>query len=325
MKQRKTEHYLIKRSVFLLSGLSMAAGVLLLGHSSLASWIEIDNGTKYELEGGNYATGFSEIDGKRYYFDKDGYLVKGKFYVEAEDAYYYADKKGVIQTGIIQTKKVFYIADETGKLQTGFMEYEGKRYYFGTDAKLVTGWFQSEGSWYYADDQGVVLTGFLTLDGYRYYLNEDGARVSDAVMEIDGVTYIFNSDGSVDENATALYPVYQYIFQTRKEKELSNILMNTKVQACAILRAADLVNGYVTDEGDAIERLLRNRGVKCSGGYEFSYGGVEGYDLERLCSDMQKDTNLAAVLSEADVTEVGLGVYQQDEICYYDIIFVSAK
>ena len=300
-------------------------GILLFKQQSLASWIQEENGTKYENEDGMYATGFVEIENERYYFDADGYLVTGKFYVEDEKAYYYANKKGEIQTGVIQTKKVFYIADENGKIQIGFVEYDGKRYYFNDKAEIVTGWFKVEDNWYYADDSGVIMTGFITLEGYRYYLNSDGTRVSDTTLEIDGITYIFNKDGSVDENATVMYPVYQYLAGKRAGDGNGNgIEMNAKVQACAILRASDLKNGYSEnqEETTSVEALLKNRGVKCSGGYEFSYGGIEGYGIEQLLADMEKDINLLNVLKETSVKEVGLGFYHENNIYYYDIIFI---
>lgn len=300
-------------------------GILLFKQQSFASWIQEENGRKYEKEDGNYATGFVEIENERYYFNENGYLVMGKFYVEDEKAYYYADKKGVIQTGVIKTKNGFYIADGNGRIQTGFVEYNNKRYYFNDKAEMVTGWFKAEDNWYYADDSGVIMTGFVTLDGYRYYLNSDGTRVSDTTMEIDGVTYIFNQDGSIDENATFMYPVYQYLSNKRVAAgEGNNIEMNAKVQACAILRASDLKNGYSEnqEENTSVETLLKNRGVKCSGGYEFSYGGIEGYGIEQLLADMEKDINLLNVLKETSVKEVGLGLYQENNIYYYDIIFI---
>lgn len=307
---------------------AVAGMVLFFKQQSLASWVEEENGKKYEKDDGRYAVGFSEIEENLYYFDEDGYLVKGKFYVEAEDAYYYADKNGVVQIGVIKTKKSFYLTDDTGKIQIGFAEYDNNRYYFNSKAELVTGWFKSDENWYYADDQGVIMTGFLTLDGYRYYLNPDGTRVSDTVLEIDGVTYIFNKDGSIDENATTLYPVYQYLNRIRTEAGQGAFTMNSKVQACAVLRAADLVNGYgqtESDTGTTLEALLRNRGVKCSGGYEFSYGGVTDYGIERLIADMEKDLNLMQVVKDGTVSETGLGIYEKDGIYYYDIIFIMAE
>lgn len=305
-------------SVFIVLGV-----VLLLKNVSQASWVEEEDGIKYRLENGQFAIGFLDVEESRYYFDADGHLIKGKFYVEEEDAYYYSNEEGVLQVGLISIEKTFYIADETGKLLKGFVEYDGQRYFFDENAELVTGWFKYEENWYYADGNGKLMTGFVTVDGYRYYLNEDGTRVSEAVLVLDGVTYIFNKDGSVDENATALYPVFTYVNQLRTEQGKSELILNTKLQACAILRAAELVNGFSNDVAEDIEGILNSRGVMCSGGYEFSYGGLEGYDINRLILDMKKDVNLMHVIQETNVSEVGMGVYVKDGLSYYDIIFIS--
>ena len=299
---------------------------LLIKQQSFASWKRDDGGVKYQNSDGEYETGFSTIKGKQYYFDTSGYRQTGKFYVESEAAYYYANNKGVIQTGLIQTEDTFYLTDSEGKIKTGFVENENNRYYFNQAADMVTGWFQDEKKWYYADETGIVKTGFITLEGYRYYLGEDGVRVSNTVMEIDGVTYVFNQDGSVDENATTMYPVYQYVEQLREQAQSgSTIKMNTKIQSCAIIRAAELEDGYTLKKKDnSLETLLKNRGIKCDGGYEFSYGGIKGYTIEQLLSDMSKDGKLLEVLSQESVTELGLGFYEKDDIYYYDLIFVQA-
>lgn len=316
-------------SVFILFSLGMIILLCLFitKQSTFAAWIEEEDGKKYEKEDGKAATGFLEIDEKRYYFDEEGYLQTGKFYVKEEEAYYYANKKGVIQTGIIDTKNGFYITDDAGRIQTGFVQYENRRYYFNSKAEMETGWIKADENWYYADDTGVVATGFISLDGYRYYLGEDGIRVSNTVMEIDGITYIFNQDGSVDENATTLYPIYQYFTQMRDAYGISVPVLNPKVQACAILRAADLTGGYhtATEGGNSVETLLKNRGVKCSSGYEFSYGGIEGYGLEQLFMDIKRDINMDAALKDPSVTGVGLGLYQVDTVFYYDIIFICEE
>ncbi len=316
-------------SIFILFSLCMIIllCLFLTKQRTFAAWIEEEDGKKYEKEDGETATGFLEINGKRYYFDEEGYLQTGKFYVKEEENYYYANKKGVVQTGVIDTKNRFYITDDAGRIQMGFVQYEDRRYYFNSKAEMETGWIKVDENWYYADDTGVVATGFITLDGYRYYLGEDGIRVSNAVMEIEGITYIFNQDGSVDENATALYPVYQYFTQMRNTYGVSAPVLNPKVQACAILRAAGLTGGYdtVTEGEISVETLLKNRGVKCSSGYEFSYGGIEGYGLEQLFMDIKRDINMDAVLKDASVTGVGLGFHQVDTISYYDIIFICEE
>lgn len=300
-------------------------GVHLFGDISYASWVEQEDGIKYLQEDGQYAVGFLDIEENRYYFDMDGHLVTGKFYVEEEDSYYYADEEGILQYGAIQTDDNFYITDDEGRLQKGFVEYEGRRYYFNEISELVVGWFKQDENWYYSDKHGVVMTGFVTIDGYRYYLGTDGTRVQDTILTIDGITYIFNKDGSVDENATLLYPVLAYLNQLRLNVGCSELILNSKVQACAILRAADLVNGFSDDDTDSLEVLLANRGVMSNGGCEFSYGGLEGYDINRLMMDMQKDVNLMRVISDSTISEVGLGVHTEGAISYYDIIFISNK
>lgn len=323
MKNKKN----ILSAMLVFFGAVILLSVFFTKQQTFASWIEEEEGKKYETEDGELAIGFSEIDGKRYYFDENGCLLTGKFYVEEESAYYYANKKGVVQTGIVETKSGFYVLDDSGKIQTGFVEYENNRYYFNTKAEMETGWFKVDGSWYYAGDTGVLMTGFLTLEGYRYYLGTDGIRVSDTVMEIDGVTYIFNKDGSIDENATTLYPVYQYFNQVRADNGFSAAELNPKVQACAILRASGLTEGYGSVEAadGSVETLLKNRGVMSNGGYEFSYGGTEGYGIEQLLSDIRKDINIDTVLKDESITGVGLGLYEKDNIYYYDIIFIYGE
>lgn len=314
-----------KRSFVVIFFLGVAIGVLFLKQMTFASWVEEPEGTRYEQEDGEYAVGFTDIDGERYYFDDEGYLVTGKFAVEEGDItyYYYADKDGVVRTGVIQTKKVLYKTDDDGRILTGFVEIEDKKYYFNDKAELVTGWFKIEEDWFYANEEGVIMSGFLELDGYRYYLNPDGSRVSDTTIDIDGVTYVFNKDGSIDENATLLYPVLQYLNSVQMDNGKGVFTLNAGVQACAVMRAAGLVDGYrVTGENvDPLEKLLANRGVLCNGGYEFSYGGVADYGIERLIEDMERDVNLQQVLQE-EISEAGLGAFEQDGIYYYDVILI---
>ena len=244
-------------------------GILLFfKQNSFASWREGETGIQYEDENGELTTGFCKIDEKLYYFDKNGYLVTGKFFCEDDQKYYYAD------------------------------------------------------------ESGVIMTGFISHDGYRYYLNSDGTRVSDTILEIDGTAYVFNKDGSVDENATTMYPVYQYMQNKHLGiEENEQIIMNSKIQACAILRASDLQNGYATsdEEKTALQDLLKNRGVKSTGGYEFSYGGIADYGIERLMEDMEKDSNLQQVLLNPALAEVGLGLYSVENVYYYDVILTCKQ
>ena len=293
--------------------------------SSSASWKEDEKGKKYEDEDGNFLTGFQDIEGYMYYFDSDGYMKTGKIYVEDEDAYYFADDNGIIQIGTFKDDDSLYITDDKGRISIGFVDYDGERYYINGKAELVKGWFKVEDNWYYSDSTGKIATGMMTINGYRYYFGDGGVRVSDTVMEIEGVTYVFNSDGSVDENATTLYPAYEYIRNVRNECGLNDILLEPKVQACAIYRAGILPEGYSEDSDNELERLLQNRGVKCNGGYELSYGGSEGYNTDMLIEHMKKDNNFNTIIRDEAIQYVGMGVHVEENISYYDIIFITGS
>ncbi len=289
---------------------------------SYASWVDEDDGIKYIKEDGEYAIGFLEIDGKMYYFDTDGHLVTGKFYVEEADAYYYADSSGVLQYGAIWADEDFFVADDTGKLQTGFVSYDNKRYFFNKLVQLVVGWFSYQENWYYANSNGEIQTGFIDVDGYTYYLNEDGTRTKEDVLTIDGTTYYFNDDGSVDQNTTVAYPVLQTINTWRVKQQNIELVFDDNLQSCAIIRAAGLENGFLTEES-SLENMLRNFDITCTCGYEFAYGGIEDYSIDSLIRDMSKDENLKRVLSDDAISKVGIGMYEQDNKSYYSLIFVK--
>lgn len=301
------------------------AGLLLWKQPTYAAWQQQEDGSVYYAdENGQIVTGFQEIDGERYYFDSNGYLQTGKFYVKDQDAYYYSNKKGILATeGVVSTKNGFYVVDADGKIQTGFIDQDGARYYFDSTATMVKGWYKAEDNWYYADENGRMCTGLVTIDGYRYYLGTDGVRVSNTVMELDGATYVFNEDGSVDENATALYPVYQNINAVRVQNSYAELRQDVKVQACAIVRAGTLKDGFEATPEGTLENLLKNRGVACNNGYEFSYGGVANYGIDRLIQDMNQDSRLQQALQDESVTAVGIGMNQQGDMFYYDIILIS--
>lgn len=300
----------------------LSFGIIRLTNDVSAAWKEDDKGKTYTLDDGKNAVGFEVINDKKYYFDNEGYLKIGKIYIEDEDAYYFADEEGVIQIGVVKKDDTFYVTDDTGKIKVGFVELDGNTYYFNTRAEQLFGWLKIDEDWYYADEKGIVRTGMLTINGKRYYLGTDGKRVSDAVMDIDGVTYVFSSDGSVDENATMLYPVYSFISQYRTSLGLSDVIMNKKVSACANARATELVNGYAVDD-NGLELMLQNRGIKCNGGYEFSYGGVDGYGIEQLINNMKIDDRMINALRDGSVNVSGIGMHTEEDKTYFDIIIIE--
>ena len=139
-------------------------------------------------------TGWQKIEGKWYYYKKNGTLYKGwlkygqdeEKWVDYEDGssylktvkfadWYYLDENGVMKTGWFQDGGRWYYFDPSGKMHTGWLEKNGKKYYF-----------QDENAYAYCTDgrelrRGEMVTGILRLRDSedQYFFNtKNGAMLS---------------------------------------------------------------------------------------------------------------------------------------------------
>ena len=96
--------------------------------------------TGWKFNDGNKATGWSKIDGKWYYFDKNGNLKSG------------------LQT--IGSDK-YYIRREKGRASSEWIKIDGKWYYFDKDGKAVSGWKQltkdKKKLWYHFNEKTKIM------------------------------------------------------------------------------------------------------------------------------------------------------------------------
>lgn len=110
------------------------------------SWVtkKGSNGKVYraswKFNDGSRATGWSKIDGKWYYFDKNGNIKSG------------------LQT--IGSDK-YYIRREKGRASNEWIKINGKWYYFGKDGKAVSGWKQltkdKKKLWYHFNEKTKIM------------------------------------------------------------------------------------------------------------------------------------------------------------------------
>ena len=176
----------------------------------------------YVDDSGVIANGFTEIDGKTYYFDP--WLHTGGFSVrdnEGHETFYIADDSGVLldaepgwhdyvrtDSGDQQEHTDRYYVDQSGSIASGFTEIDGKTYYF--DPWLRVGQFSiwdnenNNEVWYVTDDDGALLDmapGWHTCERYdewdqsyhteQYYVNESGS-IANGFTVIGEKTYYFD-------------------------------------------------------------------------------------------------------------------------------------
>lgn len=84
-----------------------------------SGWKKEMDGWKYSNMDGSYAQGcFAAVENKWYYFDQDGYMVKG--WQKVSDDWYYFDSKGHMVTGTIEIGGSSYVFGNGGKLDKSY-------------------------------------------------------------------------------------------------------------------------------------------------------------------------------------------------------------
>lgn len=117
-----------------------------------ASWIKNSTGNWNWIENNNKTIGWKYIDGKWYYFNQAGEMVKG---------------------WVKENNSVYCMADD-GHMFTGWVCYSKKWYYFNNNGVMQTGWLTLNNQEYYLNDSGVMQTGKVNIDGKRYNFSDGG-------------------------------------------------------------------------------------------------------------------------------------------------------
>ena len=182
--------------------------ILLLIIISLFSCTKKDEGPKFivdesghkmykDADGVFIRNDWYEINGDKYYFDGNGYLVTGKW-VNGE---YLVDDNGKMYRNYWhnQNGKLYYLNDEGKYLKNGIHEIEGKKYYFNKEGALITEEIvvDSNKKIRLADKRGVLLDkeGMYEVAGNEYYVGSDGYLLTDVWKNIDGDDKYFDSNG----------------------------------------------------------------------------------------------------------------------------------
>ena len=159
-------------------------------------WQVIDGYNYYFYSKIDMAKGCTPIDGKKYFFDKDGHQVFNGLYTEyGTNLTYAVNKNGVVLTGW-QTinKKKFYFNPNTAALVKGFANISGKTYYLPEEGGTAKGYIEIEGSKYYFDSNGVMTTGWVKIKDngvtdWHFFSKLTGKEITPDSVTTEGKSY----------------------------------------------------------------------------------------------------------------------------------------
>ena len=186
-----------------------------------------ENGVRFQpIEGLFSSDRWIWFEGKRYYFDDDGYAltgvqtIDGKLFLFHESGNdlgsavmgwhtwsdgkrsYFSEKYGGAAAKGWWTidGARYYFAPSTRKAYRYGCWVSGKYYYFGEDGAVQSGWHTwSDGKRSYFSEKygGAAAKGWWTIDGARYYFAPSTRRAVTGTVTINGVPYQFAADGKL--------------------------------------------------------------------------------------------------------------------------------
>ena len=170
---------------------------------------------------GNF--GWKTVKGKKYYYDEDGVMVKGRFYSVAGKLYYfnakdghmevrwtspadggkcYCGNDGVVQMGwrTIDKKNYYFNPENNGKMALGKFQQVGKEnvWFFSnasSGVQIKNAWCSDSNGKYFARANGELAKGWQTIGGKVYYFHDDCHMQPNGTLTLDGIDYIFGTDG----------------------------------------------------------------------------------------------------------------------------------
>ncbi len=129
-------------------------------------------------------TGVYKIDGKLYYFKKNGAIYRNKGLRKIDNKYYYVNKDNSLRTGVVKVgKQYYYFRKKLGSRyeKTGIHKVDGKYYYFSSEHDLKSGWKRNKSNkkYYFDTKTFAAKTGWNYVGKYKFYFNKKGQLLQD--------------------------------------------------------------------------------------------------------------------------------------------------
>lgn len=165
-------------------------------------WL-LENGKWYFLDEdyGYMHTGYEDIDGTAYFFNKDGSWKSNGGWARDEYDWYYLNGDGSVYHGwLLENGKWYYLDEEYGYMHYGYAHVLDTPYYFNADGSMRSnGWisetYDDSTYWFFATPNGELKTDQWHYEGStRYYFDDYGFMVT-GYYQIGSSVHYFNNDG----------------------------------------------------------------------------------------------------------------------------------
>ena len=153
------------------------------------------DGYVFNKDGVMAENGWNFINGKWYFASSSGKISQNKW-EKIGGAWYYFDKDGIM---LSNTTFDNYLLTKSGAMATNGWEKIDQNWYYATSSGKISQdkWEKVNGSWYYFDKKGIMLSS-TTFKGYLF--NNSGAMAENSWVKIKDTWFYANASGKFVQN-----------------------------------------------------------------------------------------------------------------------------
>lgn len=153
------------------------------------------DGYVFNKDGVMAENGWNFINGKWYFASSSGKISQNKW-EKIADSWYYFDKDGIM---LSNTTINSYLLKNSGAMaENGWAKIDQNWYYATSSGKISQDkWEKVNGSWYYFDKKGIMLSS-TTFKGYLF--NNSGAMAENSWVKIKDTWFYANASGKFVQN-----------------------------------------------------------------------------------------------------------------------------
>ena len=129
---------------------------------------------------------WKKVDGKWYFFGKDGSMAVNRW-VKDNGKWYYLGKDGAMVTGWKKIGGKWYFF-RNGAMRTGWILYKNVWYFLKKAGDMATGWNKIKGTWYYFDSDGRMYSNAYI--DRQYFVDENGAWDGVTITDIPDIPVV---------------------------------------------------------------------------------------------------------------------------------------